>query len=68
MQGEQWFTFGKPMEWLGTKWTATPAEQQLITDNMNMVSKWAEANKRPVFMGEFGASDHAGCRFTGKIP
>jgi endoglucanase len=59
MQGEQWFPYGKPMEWIGTKWTGTPAEQKAITANMDVVSKWATDNKRPVFMGEFGASDHA---------
>jgi len=59
MQGEQWFPFGKPMEWIGTKWTATPEEQKVITYNMDIISKWAIANKRPVFMGEFGVSDHA---------
>jgi len=59
MQGEQWFPIGKPMEWIGTKWSATPAEQKAVTDNMDMISKWAAVNKRPIFMGEFGASDHA---------
>jgi endoglucanase len=59
MQGEAWFTYGKPMEWVGTKWTGTPAEQKEITNTMDIVSKWATDNKRPVFMGEFGASDHA---------
>ena len=59
MQGEKWLPYGKPMEWLGTKWTGTAAEQKLITDNMDIVSKWAADNNRPVFMGEFGASDHA---------
>jgi endoglucanase len=59
MQGEQWLPFGKPMEWLGTQWTASPAEQKAITDNMDIAFKWATTNKRPVFMGEFGASDHA---------
>jgi len=59
MQGEKWLPYGKPMEWIGTKWTGTTAEQKLIIDNMDIVSKWAADNNRPVFMGEFGASDHA---------
>jgi endoglucanase len=59
MQGEQWFPFGKPMEWLGTKWTGTPEEQKEITDMMDIVSQWATTHKRPVFMGEFGASNNA---------
>lgn len=59
MQGEKWFPIGKPMEWIGTKWDASPAEQKAVTDNLDIVSKWATLNNRPVFMGEFGASDHA---------
>jgi endoglucanase len=59
MQGEKWFPYGKPMEWIGTKWNATTTEQKAIIDNMDIISKWAAINKRPVFMGEFGASDHA---------
>jgi endoglucanase len=59
MQGEQWFPIGKPMEWIGTKWTATPEEQKVISYNMDIIGKWAATNKRPIFMGEFGVSDHA---------
>jgi len=59
MQGEKWYPIGNPMEWIGTKWSATPAEQKGVTYNMDLISKWAAANNRPVFMGEFGASDHA---------
>jgi endoglucanase len=59
MQGEKWFPFGKPMEWIGTKWTGTPEEQKEITDNMDLVDKWATTHNRPVFMGEFGASNIA---------
>lgn len=59
MQGEKWLTYGKPMEWIGTKWTASPAEQKAVTDNMNIAAKWATAHNRPVFMGEFGVSDNA---------
>jgi endoglucanase len=59
MQGEQWLPFGKPMEWIGTKWSGTAAEQNEIINAMNLASDWSAAHKRPVFMGEFGASDHA---------
>ena len=59
MQGELWFPFGKPMEWLGTKWLGTAAEQTEITNAMNIAASWATTHNRPVFMGEFGASDHA---------
>jgi endoglucanase len=59
MQGEQWFPIGKPMEWIGTKWTGTLEEQGEITYCLDMVAQWAIAHKRPVFMGEFGASNNA---------
>jgi len=59
MQGEKWFPVGKPMDWVGTKWSGTQPEQKAITDIMDAVYKWAAINHRLVFMGEFGASDHA---------
>ena len=59
MQGEQWFPFGKPMEWLGTSWTGTAAEQKEITGAMDQAASWGVANNRPIFMGEFGVTDHA---------
>jgi len=59
MQGEQWFPFGKPMEWLGTKWPAEPNDESAITQLMKDVAAWAVKNKRPIFMGEFGVSSNA---------
>ncbi|MEP6947949.1 MAG: glycoside hydrolase family 5 protein [Ginsengibacter sp.] len=59
MQGEQWLPFGKPMEWIGTKWTGTADERNVIISAMDLAGTWAVTHKRPVFMGEFGASDHA---------
>jgi len=59
MQGEKWFPVGKPMDWVDTKWSGTQPEQKAITDIMDAVYKWAAINHRLVFMGEFGASDHA---------
>ena len=59
MQGEQWFPFGKPMEWLGTKWDGTGAEKAAITNELDFVSRWAKEHKFQVFLGEFGVSDNA---------
>ncbi|HEY4063655.1 MAG TPA: glycoside hydrolase family 5 protein [Puia sp.] len=59
MQGEQWFPFGKPMEWLGTRWPAEPDDESAITQLIKDVAAWADKNKRPVFMGEFGVSSNA---------
>ncbi|QJD97722.1 glycoside hydrolase family 5 protein [Mucilaginibacter robiniae] len=58
MQGETWFPSAKP-EWVGTKWQGTEAEKNAINYTMDMVSDWANKNHRPVFLGEFGAGDHA---------
>lgn len=58
MQGETWYPGGKP-EWIGTKWLGTEQEKNAINYAMDMVSVWAKKNHRPVFLGEFGAGDHA---------
>ncbi len=59
MQGEDWFPVGKPREWIGTKWLGTEQEKNVIIHAMDVISDWAKKNHRPVFIGEFGASDHA---------
>jgi len=58
MQGETWFPRAKP-EWIGTKWLGTEAEKNTINYTMNLIADWAEKNRCPVFLGEFGATDHA---------
>ena len=59
MQGEDWFPIGKPREWIGTKWLGTDQEKNVIVHAMDIISDWAKKNHRPVFIGEFGAGDHA---------
>jgi len=59
MQGEDWFTFGKPREWIGTKWTGSEQEQQAIIHAMDAISNWAKKLDHPMFLGEFGAGDRA---------
>jgi endoglucanase len=59
MQGEDWFPIGKPREWIGTTWSGSEQEKNDIIHTMDIVSNWAKKNKRPVFLGEFGAGDHA---------
>jgi endoglucanase len=58
MQGETWFPFGEPLEWLGTLWPQKDDEDFLIK-MFDRVNAWAESNHRPVFMGEFGVSSKA---------
>jgi endoglucanase len=58
MQGETWFPGAKP-EWIGTRWLGTEQEKNAINYTMDRVADWAAKNHRPVFLGEFGAGDHA---------
>lgn len=58
MQGEIWFPYGKPLEWIGTPWPQKDEEQSL-DQLFSRVSAWAIANHRPVFLGEFGVSSFA---------
>jgi endoglucanase len=59
MQGEDWFPIGKPREWIGTTWMGNEQEKNDIVHTMDVISDWAKKHKRPVFLGEFGAGDHA---------
>jgi endoglucanase len=52
-QGASWSQETKDMS--GIEWKATPEEKQAIIDNFAKAKKWADKNKRPLFLGEFGA-------------
>jgi endoglucanase len=43
----------------GIPWNATPEEQKAITDSFDKAQTWSQANKRPLYLGEFGAYDKA---------
>ena len=58
MQGETWFPFGKPLEWLGTVWPQK-GDQEYLAGLFDRVDTWAKVNHRPVFLGEFGVSSMA---------
>jgi endoglucanase len=45
--------------WLGTKWTGTDSEKQMITKDFDDAAAWAKKNNRPFFIGEFGAVNKA---------
>ena len=45
--------------WLGTEWTASSAQKQLVQFDFNIVAQWAKDNQRPIFLGEFGAYSKA---------
>lgn len=52
-QGADWVEGGS--HWLGRTWTGTVAQQRDIQQAFDQAAHWAEANNRPLFMGEFGA-------------
>jgi endoglucanase len=56
-QGAEW-TEGSEA-WLGRTWQATPGQQALVRADMNTAAQWAEANNRPIYLGEFGAYNKA---------
>jgi endoglucanase len=63
MQGERWLekydSSLSPMSWVGTKWEGTAQERMEFEQGFGAVKKWADENRRPIFMSEFGTSEHA---------
>jgi endoglucanase len=43
----------------GVRWQGTEEEKQAIHKDFVTVQSWAEKNKRPIYLGEFGAYDKA---------
>ena len=57
-QGASWV--GKESdEWLGTKWSASQAEQEAIAKDFDETAQWGKENDRPVYLGEFGSFSKA---------
>ncbi len=44
---------------LGIPWNAAPDELKVITDAFDKARAWSQKNKRPLYLGEFGAYDKA---------
>jgi endoglucanase len=57
-QGANW-AGPEAQSWLGTKWTATRAEQSAVRRDFNEAIAWGVQHRRPVFLGEFGAYERA---------
>jgi endoglucanase len=55
-QGASWTA--KPVP-LGRRWTGTTAEKEAIAKELTAVADWAKANRRPLYLGEFGAYEKA---------
>ncbi len=41
--------------WLGKKWTGSEAELAAVVKEFDATAAWAKENKRPIYLGEFGA-------------
>jgi endoglucanase len=41
------------------KWTGSEAELKALRKDFDQAAEWAKANKRPIFLGEFGAYEKA---------
>ncbi len=53
-QGAPWM--GERSEaWMGTKWTGTDEEKQVIIDTFDKAAAWGKEHNRPINLGEFGA-------------
>ncbi len=56
-QGAEWVEGGD--EWLGTKWNGDFLEKRILTADIDEILAWSSEQKRPVFIGEFGAYNQA---------
>ena len=56
-QGAPWTPEFKDLS--GIEWPGTDAERAAIRKDFEAAQKWAETEKRPIFLGEFGAYDKA---------
>jgi len=57
-QGASWVG-EQSKNWLGTKWTGSEKEDQLVEKDFNKALEWAKKNNRPINIGEFGAYSKA---------
>jgi endoglucanase len=44
---------------LGVSWKATPQEQAAVRRDLDKAQAWSEKERRPIYLGEFGAYDKA---------
>lgn len=56
-QGAEWVSGAGA--WVGTTWSGTAAQTKKLRDDFDRVQRWAEREKRPVLLGEFGAYSRA---------
>lgn len=63
MQGEMFLgedhMFGNPRDWVGTTWDQTPSQEAELRSGFEQVATWGAATGYPLFLGEFGTTNHA---------
>lgn len=52
-QGAPWMPGSD--KWKGTTWTGTPDQLAALDKDFDKAASWAQANDRPLYLGEFGA-------------
>jgi endoglucanase len=50
---------GRPAGWLGTTWDPSPAAEAELWVGFGAAADWGRATGRPLFLAEFGPSQHA---------
>jgi endoglucanase len=56
-QGASWAAGSD--KWLGRTWTGNPDQRKKLDGDFDAVARWAQANGRPIYLGEFGAYSRA---------
>lgn len=56
-QGAEWV--GGSEIWLGTKWSGNSVEMDALRNALDLATRWSVKNRRPLFLGEFGAYSKA---------
>ncbi|MFX0206642.1 MAG: glycoside hydrolase family 5 protein [Candidatus Hodarchaeota archaeon] len=56
-QGAEWVSGSSA--WLGTNWTGTQSEKDVINNEFDIAVNWAKTNNKSLFLGEFGAYQYA---------
>ncbi len=56
-QGASWVKGSE--RWAGRKWAGTPEDRQPVLKDLDAAAAWAKKEKRPLFLGEFGAYSRA---------
>jgi endoglucanase len=55
-QGAEWVENPSPV---GIKWTGDTVQKLQVSSDLNAAARWGKQNKRPLYMGEFGAYSKA---------